>query len=297
MIKRVFLFVTVNILVLVTLSLSYSLISSYFGLPTQGMYPLLMFGTVFGFGGAFISLLISKWIAKRAMGVQVIDPRTSDPTLRRLVESVHKHAKMAGLRKMPEVGFYNSPEVNAFATGPSKNDSLVAVSAGLLHAMDQDEVDGVLAHEVAHIANGDMVTMTLVQGVINAVVLIVARLLAQVVVSAISKDERASHFTYFMVVMVLETLMSLFGAIVVNYYSRRREFRADYGGAKYAGREKMISALRRLQTTTQMIEPEQQAFQSLKISGKQQRNLLYLLFASHPPLDERIRRLERGMIR
>lgn len=296
-VKRVFLFVTVNILVLLTLSISYSLLSQFFGLPQEGILPLLVFGTLFGFGGAFISLLMSKWVAKKAMGVQVINPHTSDPGLRRIVETVHQYARAAGLKTMPEVGIYNSPEVNAFATGPSKANSLVAVSTGLLQRMDEDEVRGVIAHEVAHIANGDMVTMTLIQGVINAVVLIAARIVAQMITSAMSRDnERPNPFLYMGIVFALELAMSFLGAIVVNYFSRRREFRADLGGAKYAGRDKMINALRRLQSTVQLIEPEQQAFQTLKISGGGKRSLIYALLATHPPLEERIRRLERAAI-
>lgn len=294
--KRVFLFVTVNILVIVSLSFAYSIIARFFGLPQDGLGYLIPFAVIFGFGGAFISLLISKWMAKRMMGVQVIDPRTNDPQMRWVVESVHAYARAAGLPKMPEVGYYNSPEVNAFATGPSKSDSLVAVSAGLLQRMDKDEVEGVLAHEVAHIANGDMVTMTLIQGVINAVVLLLARLIANVAVSAISKDdERPSPFLYMGIVFALEMLFSILGMIVVNYFSRAREYRADAGGARYAGRDKMVNALRKLQSTTQLIEPEQEALATLKISGRR-KSALNMLFATHPPLEERIRALERARI-
>lgn len=293
--KRVLLFVTVNILVITTLSLTYSFLAAYFGLPMEGMFGLIIFGTIFGFGGALISLFSSKFMAKQFMGVQIIDPRTSDPQLRRLVEHVHQFSRAAGLKVMPEVGIYNSPEVNAFATGPSRNNSLVAVSAGLLNRMDDDEVQGVLAHEVGHIANGDMVTMTLIQGIINAVVLIAARLIAQVIASSMSRDnERPSPFVYMGIVFALEFVMSILGAIVVNYFSRAREYRADAAGARLAGRDKMINALRRLQSTVQLVEPEQQAFQTLKISSGNKRSLIYMLFATHPPLEDRIRRLERG---
>jgi heat shock protein HtpX len=170
----------------------------------------------------------------------------------------------------------------------------VAVSVGLLEKMDADEVQGVLGHEVTHIANGDMVTMTLLQGVINAVVMIAARLIAQVVTSAGSRDNErtSSPFLYMTVVYLLQFVMSILGAIVVNYFSRAREFRADAGGARLAGREKMIHALKRLQSTVQMVEPDQQALQTLKISGGRRGDLLYALFATHPPLEERIRRLE-----
>ena len=296
MAKRVFLFVTVNILVMLSLSFAYSLIAQFFGLPRGGTGFLIVFCTIFGFGGAFISLLISKWMAKKMMGVQVIDPRTSDPQLRWLVERVHEYSRAAGLPKMPEVGIYNSPEVNAFATGPSKSDSLVAVSTGLLQRMDRDEVEGVLGHEVAHIANGDMVTMTLIQGVINAIVLLLARVVANIVTSAMNKDNEGHNpFVYMGIVFLFETVFSLLGMIVVNYYSRAREFRADTGGARLAGKNKMIQALQRLQNTTQLVEPEQEALASLKIAGRK-KSALALLFATHPPLDDRIRALERARV-
>lgn len=296
MAKRVFLFVTVNILVMVSLSFAYSIIAQFLGLPQGGMGFLIVFCTVFGFGGAFISLLISKWMAKKMMGVQVIDPRTNDPQMRWLVERVHEYSRAAGLPKMPEVGVYNSPEVNAFATGPSKSDSLVAVSTGLLQRMDKDEVEGVLGHEVAHIANGDMVTMTLIQGVINAIVLLLARVVANIVTSAMNKDNESSNpFVYMGVVFLFEMVFSLLGMIVVNHFSRAREFRADTGGARVAGRDKMIRALQRLQNTTGLVEPEQEALASLKIAGKK-KSALAFLFSTHPPLEDRIRALERARI-
>lgn len=293
--KRVFFFVTVNILVIVSLSLVYSLVTSFLGIsPSEHYQYLLIFSVVFGFGGAFISLFISKWMAVRMMGVQLIDPRTNDPALRLIVEQVHELARAARLKKMPDVGIYNSPEVNAFATGPSKNNSLVAVSTGLLQRMNKDEVQGVLAHEVAHIANGDMVTMTLLQGVINAIVLFLARIVANIILSqGRSSDERPNPFMYMMIVMALETVFSLFGMIVVNYFSRAREFRADKGGAQFAGRDKMMAALRALQGTVGRVEKEQEALATLKISGRP-RSTIMMLFSTHPPLEDRIRRLETG---
>ncbi|MCB0349807.1 MAG: protease HtpX, partial [Bdellovibrionales bacterium] len=254
-----------------------------------------IFSIVFGFGGAFTSLLLSKWMAKRMMGVQIIDPYTSDPAARHLVTKVHEFARAAKISTMPEVGIYNSNEINAFATGPSRNNSLVAVSSGLLSRMNKDEADGVLAHEVAHIANGDMVTMTLLQGVINAIVIFAARIVAQLIVSQTrsSNDDRPSPFLYMGIVFALEMLFSIFGMIAVNFFSRAREFRADSGGAKYAGRNKMISALRALQGTVDRLEPEQATLATLKISGKS-RSALMALFSTHPPLEERIRRLESG---
>lgn len=292
--KRIFLFIITNILILITLSITWSIISKFFNLPPNGYEYLMFFAVVFGFGGAFISLLMSKWMAKRMMGVQIIAPNTQDSHARRLVENVHQYAKAAGLKTMPEVGIYESAEVNAFATGPSRNNSLVAVSRGLLNRMDQDEVDGVIGHEVAHIANGDMVTMTLLQGVINAIVIFLARVIANIVTSSGDRDSR-SPFMYFAVVIGLEICFSILGAVVVNYFSRQREFRADLGGAKYAGRSKMIASLKKLSNTTAFIEPEQEALQSLKISGKPKKALSFL-FATHPPLEERIQRLERASI-
>lgn len=294
--KRVFLFVTVNILVMISLSVIYSILAGMFGLPMEGNVGLIFFCVLFGFGGAFISLLISKWSAIRMMGVQVIDPRTPDHTARALVEKVHGFARAAGLPKMPDVGIYNSPEVNAFATGPSKSNSLVAVSTGLLEKMNDEEVSGVLAHEVAHIANGDMVTMTLLQGIINAVVLLAARLIANVVVSQMSKDDdRPGFFMHHMIVMAIEIPLSFLGAMVVMAFSRRREFRADAGGAKFAGRERMIASLRKLQRSTELVDKSQEAIMTFKISSGR-RSKLAMLFSSHPPLEDRIRALERAHI-
>jgi heat shock protein HtpX len=294
--KRVFLFVLTNILIMVTLSITWQFVSRFFGLPPSGYEYLMFFAVVFGFGGAFISLFMSKFMAKQMLGVKTIQPNAADPNLRRVVERVHQFAKAAGLQKMPEVGIYGSAEVNAFATGPSRNNSLVAVSQGLLQRMDDAEVDGVLAHEVAHIANGDMVTMTLLQGIINAIVIFAARVIANIVANAISKDDRGPNpFVTFGIVIGLEILLSFLGAIVVNYFSRRREFRADLGGAKYAGRDKMISALRKLQNTQMLIEPEQAALQSLKIAGRK-KSAMAMLFATHPALEDRIRALERANV-
>jgi heat shock protein HtpX len=296
MIKRVFLFGIVNILIIVSLSLALNLICAFLGIaPNQYYLYMLIFSVVFGFGGAFTSLLLSKWMAKRMMGVQIIDPNTNDPAARYLVQRVHEFARTARISTMPEVGVYNSPEINAFATGPSKNNSLVAVSSGLLNRMDKDQAEGVLAHEVAHIANGDMVTMTLLQGVINSIVIFAARIIAELIVSQTrsSNDSRPSPFLYMAIVFGLEILFSIFGMIAVNFFSRAREFRADSGGAKYAGREKMIAALRALQGTTDRIAPEQATLATLKISGKP-RGALMALFSTHPPLEERIKRLELG---
>jgi heat shock protein HtpX len=295
MMKRIVLFSLVNILILVSLSFALNIILAFLGISFSAYYQqILVMSLALGFGGAFTSLLLSKWTAKTFMGVRIISPQTQDPTLRRLVERVHDFSRASHLSKMPEVGIYDSPEVNAFATGPSRNNSLVAVSTGLLQRMDSDAVDGVLAHEVAHIANGDMVTMTLLQGVINAIVIFAARMIAHIITSqGRSNDERPNPFVYMGIVMGLEIAFSLLGMLVVNYFSRAREFRADKGGAQYAGRDKMIGALRSLQGTLGRVDTQHESLATLKISGRPKNSLL-ALFSTHPSLEERIRRLEIG---
>jgi len=298
--KRLFLFMAVNILVMVTITaiLGILRVGNYF--PQGGLAGLAVVCFVWGFVGAFISLALSRLMAKWTMGVQVIPSHTADPTLRQLVDTVHGLAKAANLPRLPEVGIYQSDEVNAFATGPTKSRALVAVSTGLLQRMGSREVEGVLGHEVTHIANGDMVTMTLVQGVINAFVLFLSRVLAFVLAQALrSRDDRDSGggALQWVFVMVFQVVFSILGMIVVAWFSRQREFRADAGGARLAGRENMINALRGLQ---RLYQPEvaaaeahhHPAFQALKISGP--RSGLAMLFATHPPLEERIARLQHG---
>ena len=298
--KRVFLLVAVNILVMATITLVLGLlrVGNYF--PQGGLAGLAVFCLVWGFGGAFISLGLSRLMAKWMMGVKVIPPNTNDPTLQELVETVHTLARSAGLPKLPEVGIYESNDVNAFATGPSKSRALIAVSTGLLQRMGSREVAGVLGHEVTHIANGDMVTMTLIQGIINSFVLFLSRVLAFVISQAMrSRDDRDSGggWLQFVLVMVFQIIFSILGSLVVCRFSRWREFRADAGGARLAGRENMIDALRALR---RLHDPEvaaaeakhAQAFQSLKISGEG-RGFMALL-ATHPPIEQRIARLERG---
>ncbi|MCB0386575.1 MAG: protease HtpX, partial [Bdellovibrionales bacterium] len=216
--KRVFFFTIVNILVIATLSITASLASHFFGFDLSGYTGLLIFCAIFGMGGAFISLAMSKMMAKWMFGLRIIDPRTTDPVGRQIVEVIHDLARKARLSKMPEVGVYESEEVNAFATGPSKNNSLVAVSTGLLRRMNKDQVEGVLGHEVAHIANGDMVTMTLIQGVINALVMFAARIIAGIVSSQV--EERSRYMIHFSLVIVLQVLLGFLGMIVVNSFSR-----------------------------------------------------------------------------
>ena len=299
--KRVSLFVVVNLLVVATLSLVLSLVMHLLGpehrIPAGSFQSLMIFCLVWGMGGAFISLALSRVMAKWFMGVRVIDPNTTDPALRELLETVYALARRAELPEMPQVGCYESDEVNAFATGPSKSRSLVAVSSGLLRRMERGEVEGVLAHEVAHIANGDMVTMTLIQGVINAIAMFLARILAFVVAQALrSRDERGSGWMQFMLVQVLQVVLSLLGSIVVCWFSRWREFRADAGGAAYSSRTNMIGALRALQRFHEnpalADATGSTAFQALKINSR--RGGLMQLFSTHPPLEERIARLQAG---
>ena len=301
MTKRIFLFVLVNVLVMITITAILGLLGAGHYLPQGGLSSLAVFCLVWGFGGAFISLGLSRLMAKWFMGVQVIPPDTSDASLRELVETVHGLARAAGLPNMPEVGIYNSPDANAFATGPTKARALVAVSTGLLQNMRPRERAGVLGHEVTHIANGDMVTMTLIQGVINSFVLFLSRVLAFVISQAMrSRNERDSGggLLQFVLVMVFQIVFSILGSIIVCWFSREREFRADAGGARLAGRDNMIEALKAL---SRVYNPRAaaaearhtQAFQSLKISGRS--SGLLALLATHPPIEQRIARLQSGV--
>ncbi|TGK03982.1 protease HtpX [Leptospira semungkisensis] len=253
---------------------------------------LLLFCTIWGMGGAFISLLLSKIMVKMSMGVQIIDPKNASGWQRDLLVRVQRLAQGAGL-PMPEVGYYQSPEINAFATGPSRDSALVAVSTGLLNGMDSSEVDGVLGHELTHVANGDMVTMTLVQGVVNSFVFFFAWIVSQIIASQLSRrdDEGRGGGGFFMQYMIQQVLVMVFGllgSIVVAYVSRAREFRADAGGAKLAGRENMIRALERLKVafSHDPIDQRGESIAALKISNRG--GGLASLFATHPPLEERI---------
>lgn len=293
--KRIFLFVLVNILIVTTISVVLSLAGVQPYLDAKGInyQSLLAFCVIWGFGGAFISLGLSRVMAKWMMGVKVIDPQSpefnSDPELIRLVTKVHGFARKAGLEKMPEVGFYESEELNAFATGPSRNRALVAVSTGLLHHMDEQELDGVLAHEIAHIANGDMVTMTLVQGVVNTFVMFLARVIAFFASQLVADDKR--NIVQFITTFILELVLGMLGMIVVAFVSRKREYRADFGGASLASTASMIAALERLKVNSALPQEEEQpALASLKISGKT--GSFLKLFATHPDLNDRIERLK-----
>jgi heat shock protein HtpX len=287
--KRIVLFLITNILVMLTITILVQVLGLGRGLGGGGFAGLMIFCLVWGMAGSLISLALSRVMAKRMMGVQVIDPNTSDPTERTLVEIVHGLARGARLPALPEVGIYDSPEVNAFATGPTKSRALVAVSSGLLGRMNRDEVEGVLGHEITHVANGDMVTMTLLQGVVNAFVLFFARVIAFAVSQNVREESRG--MVNFLIVIVLQIVLSLLGALVVAAFSRWREFRADHGGATLAGTPKMIAALERLRRNAEMVDTSHEALATLKIAGAPSRFMA--LLASHPPLEERIARLQQ----
>ena len=291
--KRIFLFLVTNLAIVITLSIVMSVlgVGNYVGPGGLNLGALATLCFIWGMGGAFISLQMSRWMAKRATGVKLVDGRTGRQELDWLYTTVERLTRQANL-PMPEVGVYESPEVNAFATGPSKSRSLVAVSSGLLRSMRQDEVEGVLAHEVAHIANGDMVTMTLLQGVINAFVMFFARVVAYAVRS--SSDSRNSYMLSYVVMIVLEIGLGILGSMITAWYSRQREFRADYGGASLAGKGHMLSALRRLAANQELVDTQHQALATFKINGK--RGGWMMFFSTHPPLEQRIAALERAQV-
>ncbi|AAW75980.1 protease HtpX [Xanthomonas oryzae pv. oryzae] len=281
MFNRIFLFLLTNVAVLMLAGV----VMSVLGVNPAQMSGLLVMAAIFGFGGSFISLLLSKFMAKRSTGAQVItEPRT--PTERWLLETVRRQAQAAGIG-MPEVAVYDGPEINAFATGANRNNALVAVSTGLLQHMDQDEAEAVLGHEIAHVANGDMVTMALLQGVLNTFVIVLARVVGGIIDSAVSGNRDSGRgFAYYIIVFVLEMVFGMFATMIAMWFSRRREFRADAGGAQLAGRSKMIAALERLSLNHgQNTLPSQ--VQAFGISGGVGDGLRRL-FLSHPPLTERI---------
>jgi heat shock protein HtpX len=251
---------------------------------------LLIFCLVMGFAGSTVSLFMSKWMAKRAYGIELVDPTRASGEMRWLYDTVRRLADQAGLPKTPEVGFYSSPELNAFATGPTKGDALVAVSTGLLSSMSRDEVEGVLGHEVAHIASGDMVRMSLMQGVVNTLILFAARIVASIIVA--NMDERQRHSSRFMITMLLEMVFGVLGMMVVNWYSRVREFRADSGGASLAGRHKMIAALEALRDRSRVVDNRSPQLAAFKIFGGG--GGFSRLFMTHPPIEARLDSLRRG---
>ena len=287
MFKRIALFLATNLAVLALLGIVLSVLQGVFGITLGNNGTLLVFAAVFGFGGAFISLGISKWMAKRTTGMHLIEqPRNADEAW--LYATVRRQAEAAGI-KMPEVGIYDAPEINAFATGPSRNNSLVAVSTGLLRAMNRDEAEAVLAHEVSHVANGDMVTMALIQGVLNTFVIFLARVVGRIIDSWLSGNREGGGIAYYAIVFVLDMVFGALASIIAMWFSRWREFRADAGGARLAGREKMIAALQKLAATYgQSTLPTQ--VRAFGISGSVGGGLKRL-FMSHPPLAERIQAL------
>ncbi len=292
MFKRVGLLIATNLAVMLLLGLVLSVLQAYFGIRLGQNGQLLLMAAMFGFGGAFISLLISKWVAKRSTGMVLIEqPKTESE--RWLLDVVRRQAEAARI-KMPEVGVYEAPEINAFATGPSRNNSLVAVSTGLLRAMTRDEAEAVLGHEISHIANGDMVTMTLLQGVMNTFVIFLSRVVGRAIDAMLSGNRNSGGpgFSYYIIVFVLDMVFGMLAQVVVMWFSRHREFRADAGGASLAGKEKMIAALQRLgQTYGENTLPS--SVKAFGISGGIAHGLRGL-FMSHPPLEVRIERLRQA---
>lgn len=285
--KRVFLFLATNLAIIVVLSITLRLLGFERILDEQGadldLNALLLFAAVFGFGGSFISLALSKWTAKRLTGAQVIgQPRDQNEAW--LVDTVRRQAAQAGIG-MPEVAIYDAPEVNAFATGMSRNRALVAVSSGLLRSMTRDEAEAVLGHEVSHVANGDMVTLALIQGVVNTFVIFLARVIGHFVDRVVFKTERGHGPAFWIATIVAELLLGLLASIIVMWFSRRREFRADRGGASLAGGPNMIAALERLGALHPQPLPDKMAAFGIAGGGA---HGLKRLFMTHPPLEERI---------
>lgn len=288
MFTRIALFMLTNLAVLALASIVMSLL----GVNAASMAGLLVMGALFGFGGSIVSLLMSKWMAKRTTGAMVIDTPRSEAE-QWLLQTVRRQAQAAGIG-MPEVAVYEAPEINAFATGASRNNALVAVSTGLLRQMSRDEAEAVLGHEVTHVANGDMVTMALLQGVLNTFVIVLARVIGGVVDGYLSgnRENSGRGMAYYAIVFVLEMVLGLFATMIAMWYSRRREFRADHGGATLAGRQKMIAALERLSANhgASTLPAQVEAFGIAGGIGQG----LKKLFLSHPPLSERIAALRQA---
>lgn len=293
--KRIFLFLVTNMAIMLVLSLTLSVlgVGAYMTEAGINYQSLLIFTAVMGMGGSLISLAISKWTAKRMVGAEVItEPKTLEQKW--LLETVRVQAQSAGIG-MPEVAIYESPDVNAFATGMNKNNALVAVSTGLLSSMSRDEAEAVLAHEVSHIANGDMVTLALIQGVVNTFVMFLSRVIGHTVDKVVFKTERGQGPAFYITMIAAELLLGILASIIVMWFSRQREFRADLGGAQLAGRRKMIAALEKLklgQTSTQAEAQLPEKIAAFGISGAQKIGLKKL-FMTHPPLEERIAALKQ----
>jgi heat shock protein HtpX len=296
MFKRVILFVITNLAIVFILSIVLSLLGVGQILDQQGvgldLRSLMIFAAVFGFGGSLISLAISKWTAKRLTGARVIASPSNDAEMW-LVQTVRRQAENAGIG-MPEVAIYDAPDVNAFATGMRRNSALVAVSTGLLRAMNRDEAEAVLAHEVSHVANGDMITLALIQGVVNTFVIVASRVVGHLVDRVVFKTERGHGPAFYITSILAQLVFGILASIIVMWFSRQREFRADAGAAALAGREKMIAALEKLRrSTAQPHLPDQMA--AFGISGGAGRGLRSL-FMTHPPLEERIAALKQSQL-
>ena len=289
---RIFLFLATNAAIMVLISIVFQVLGIEGILAENGvdlnLQALLVMSAVIGFGGSFISLAMSKFLAKRSMGVKLIE-QPANSTEQWLVSTVKRQAEQAGIG-MPEVGIFNSPEPNAFATGMSRNNALVAVSAGLLQNMDADEVEAVLGHEISHVSNGDMVTMGLIQGVINTFVIFLSRVIGHVVDRVVFKTERGYGPAYYITSIVAQIFLSVIASVIVMWFSRRREFRADAGGASLAGRGKMIAALQALQRGSEPHDLPGE-FAAFGISGGLGSGIKKL-FMTHPPLAERIAALQ-----
>ena len=283
--KRIVLFLATNLAIVILLTI----ILTILGVDGRSTAGALIIAAVFGMGGSFISLAMSKWIAKSTTGAHVIDRPTNETEIW-LVDTVRRQARQAGIG-MPEVAVYDSPDINAFATGMKRNDALVAVSTGLLHNMSADEAEAVLGHEVSHVANGDMITLALIQGVLNTFVIFLARLVAGIIDSVMQGDEEEGglgFFGYIAVTIVMEIILGFLASIIVMWFSRKREFKADAGGARLASRDKMISALERLRMAH---EPSHLPDQMAAFGIQSKAGGLARLFLSHPPLEERIEAL------
>ncbi|MEC9206002.1 MAG: protease HtpX [Pseudomonadota bacterium] len=294
--KRIFLFILTNIAILVVLSIFLSLTGFTGILQNNGIdldyNSLMIFSLVFGMGGSFISLYLSKWMAKKMAGVQVIQ-KPSNEFEKWYFATVQRHSEILGI-KVPEIGIFNSDAPNAFATGASKNSSLVALSTGLINKMNKNEVEAVIGHEMSHVANGDMVTLSLIQGIINAFVIFFSRVIGHFVDRVILKNERGYGIGYFFTVIFAQVVLGILASTIVFWFSRRREYRADFGGAQLTGKENMIAALAALQKHSAAQLPDQMV--AFGISNRGQKSYLRKLFSSHPPLENRIEALRNAEI-
>ncbi|MCP4523939.1 MAG: protease HtpX [Candidatus Gracilibacteria bacterium] len=295
MLKRIMMFLLMNAAIMVLLTITFTVLERVFGIQLTGNAYLFVFALIIGFGGSFISLALSKWMAKRSYNIQPIqiDQLSELGKKERLVWDVVNDLAERHHIKTPEVGIYEDAEANAFATGSSKNNSLVAVSTGLLDVMDEKAIEGVIAHEMAHILNGDMVTMALLQGVLNTFVVFISRSIANIISNFL--DEELSWIAHLALVIVLEILFGLLASLVLMKFSRHREFKADAGAAEFVGKEKMIAGLRTLKDLQKFAAKDEGTFASMKISSKKKGGMRSL-FASHPDIDARIKALEEMSI-